>query len=328
MTGTRVVRSFLEACRDHFGDRPNQALVRLTGEFIDEARIDERVIDDVTPALAMLPPDAAAWLAVTLGSIVEGGVGLDRSGPPVIELYLGWVARLSALGLDDDDTSIKLGPDVLSLGAFTRLCQSVVTHLARMPSRRLELAGDARLLARLEALEEHTPGAMWTREALLRRTGTVLALHPPSGRGLRLRYSNVASCFHLFSLLQLAIRGRLPGGRVPDPIVAEAVAGSAGEGSDEGWWHYGHPRSPTAELGTSIWGESHVSSLPVEDGEQVMLLWPPLLGARRWSFSFFGPQLAAMKASVVVEKELSAADCRAWFSELGVAAGKRKWWRF
>jgi len=197
-----------------------------------------------------------------------------------------------------------------------------------MPERREALAGDEPLLARLEALEIYTHGATWVREMLLRRSGTLIVLHPASGRAFKLRYTHVARCFHLFSLIQIAIGTRLPGGREPNPAIVAAARGDSHDAvGDEAWWHYGDPRSKTANLQASIWGEAMTRSIPVIDGVQVILLWPPLLQGRGWSHGFFGPHLHALPANVTIDEELSPESAQSWLETLGVRERpRRKWW--
>jgi len=100
-----------------------------------------------------------------------------------------------------------------------------------MPGRRAELAQDMRLLDRLQELESHSHGAVWVREMLLRRSGSLVLLHQPSGTGFRLRYENVASCFHLFSLIQTATVDAYRAGEDPTqpllpPPEADPAAGN------------------------------------------------------------------------------------------------------
>jgi hypothetical protein len=155
---------------------------------------------------------------------------------------------------------------------------------------------------------------------LLRSSGTLIVLHPPSGKGFRVRYQNVAVCFHLFSLLQAAIGERIPGGRRPDPKIAAAAHGEDSEDdlTDEAWWHYGDPTAKIPDLGSSIWGEAPVRTIPFIDATQVMLLWPPIMQSRCWTSSFFGPHLQALPSGLVVEEELAPEQSRAWLRVVGL----------
>jgi hypothetical protein len=70
-----------------------------------------------------------------------------------------------------------------------------------------------------------------------------------------------------------------------------------------------------------------VREIPVVDGSQVLLAWPPILKSRTWDAGFFGPHLEAMRADAVLDRELSAAESQAWLENLG-AASEKKWWRW
>lgn len=327
-----ALEELLNASRDHAGGEPSETLRRVTRDFLGRARSDVSILKTAAEALPTLPPAGAAWLAVMIGAGIERGQSADLTTPAILECFRSWLPRLPTPEAAEGETRIFPEPtpeQVPWLAAFPQLCQSVVSHLARMPEHRKKLAEDLELLNRLESLESYTHGASWVREMLLRSSGTLIVLHPPSGAGIRLRYENVATCFHLFSLLQTAIGTRMTGGREPDAAIAAAARGkSSDKVSDEAWWHYGDPRSKTADVRASIRGEALVRSIPTVNGVQVMLLWPPMLESRSWDGAFFGPHLDALAADVVVEEQLSPDSCQAWFKALGIRAGPRRkgWW--
>ena len=316
-----VLTEFLNACRDHDGNEPSKDLRRVTGEFLARAREDAALVTTATGSLTSLPPAGAAWLAVVIGAAVENGTSAELTTSAVVDLLVSWLAKLPVVEPDDEESMDDWEPtpeQAELLEAFPELGQSVVAHLARMPERRAELARDEALLDRLESLEGLSNGIGWVREALIRSSGTLIILYPPSGKGFRLRYQNVGLCFHLFSLLQAAIGKRIPGGRAPDPAVAAAARGQASDDvTDEAWWHYGDPGWQTAELNGSIWGEALVSTIPLINGVPVVLLWPAILESRSWSTNF-GPHLAALPADLVVEEELSPEASRAWLQAVGL----------
>jgi hypothetical protein len=317
MTDDRL-ESLLRASRAHRGGPPGDALARASQEFLGAG--DPSLLGGAAAALADLPAGGAAWVAVVCGAAVERGASAELAGPAILDLLRAWTARL-------DGGAGAASPERGAIvDAFNQLCQAAVCHLAGMPARREAMAGDELLLARLEALEDLdgcSHGAMWIRSALMRASGALVVLHPPSATGFKLRYTNVAWCFHLFSLIQTALGERVPGGRRPDPLVARAARGDSDEDvHDTAWWHYGAPGSPTPEIAASIWGESSVRTIPVVDGVQVILLWPPILGSRGWNGGFFGPHLEALPADLVVEQELPRAECNAWLERLGVTGDR------
>jgi hypothetical protein len=321
------VQAFLSACEDYAGGEPSEALRRLTGDFLRRAQDDGAAVADAAEALPTLPPRGAAWLAVAIGAAVERGASAELSARAVIDLLRSWLPQLPTAEGEEAERYRPTPAQAALIESFKPLAQSTVAHLTRAAHLRATLSEDVALLDRLAVLEQYTAGAAWIREMLLRSSGSLILLHPASGRGFRLRYTNVATCFHLFSLLQTAIGEQLPDGRKPDPQVAASARGQSTEKvSDEAWWHYGDPRSKAAELRASIWGEALVREIPVIEGERVMLLWPPLLPSRTWDSSFFGPQLDALQPDVVIDAELSTADSAEWFRKLGIRRTRRSWW--
>lgn len=320
---------FLRACAAYSGGEPPDTLRQLTGAFLRSARDDTSLVERAAAALSSLPPRGAAWVAVAIGAVIEDRGGAERSASAVVDLMLSWLPQLPGRASETEDAPAPppTPEQAQLLSAFKELAPSVVAHLARVPDLRAKLSQDLALLDRLEALEEYTAGAAWIREMLLRSSGSLIVLHAPSGRGFRLQFRNVATCFHLFSLLQTAIGERLPGGRTPSPLVASAArSGSREKVQDEAWWHYGDPRSKSADLQHSIWGEALVREIPVIDGERVLILWPPLLKSRIWDSSFFGPQLDALMPDVTVESELPPEVSEKWFQTLGIRRRRRRWW--
>jgi hypothetical protein len=327
---SEVFGALATASRGWAGGTPSGGLLRATRAFLTGAADDHDLLGEAAAALPGLEPGAAAWIAVACGTVVEQGAPAEYTGPAVIDLLMSWLPEFPQFA-DSDERPPEPTPEQAALFTLFRfLCQSAVSHLARLPSHRRNLAQDQPLIDRLGDLQCYSHGAVWVREALLKSSGALVVLHPPSGVGLRANYSNVANCFHLFSLLQTAVGNRMPGGREPSEAVGRVARGKSTEVvSDEAWWHYGHARSMKPELTASIWGEGTTQQLPVFDGVQVLLLWPPILQSRTWDGNFLGPHLDAMPADLVVEKELTPEESRAWLARVGLDPAQRKrWWRF
>jgi hypothetical protein len=314
---SEVFDKLAAASRNWAGDAPTGAMLVATRAFQSAASADESVLREAAAALGSLEPGAVAWSAVTFGTLVERGAAAEITGPAVLEQLRAWLPRLPAHGTD------------ASLALFRYLGQAAVAHLARLPAQRLALGRDAALIERLDALRVRTPGAWWVYEALLKSSGTLVLLHPPGGTGLRLSYANVSHGFHLFSLLQTAVGTSLPGGREPDDAVARVARGQSSDTiTDEAWWHYGTPLSPKPDAAATIRGEDLAREIPRVDGEQVVLLWPPILRSRTWDSGLYGPHLEAMPADATVERMLTADECRAWLATLGVERRRKSWWPF
>jgi len=285
---------------------PTPALQRKTAEFLGAVAKSTSVPEEVLGALTTLPPAGAAYVAVVLGSAVEGGIEARSSGSALVALLRQWLAQRPL------SESMR--------AAFPWLGQAVVAHLARDHELRAELAQERPLLEALDDASEETYGALWIHELLLRRSGPLVVLHVESRRGLAMHYQNVGTCFHLFTLVQAAICTRLPGGREPDPEIVEAAMGGPGTShSDSAWWHYQDARATESHFMSSLWAEWAVDDIREIDGVRVLLLWPPILGARSWDESFFGPALEPAPPQVTLERELERSEVEQYFERIGIA---------
>lgn len=288
-----------------------------------EAEHTSEPLSRIRTDIGELTPAQASRLAATLSSAVEAGADPKPSCAALFECLSIWMEALpspaSVLDDDDDELSPLTPRQEELLEHFPAICLALITHLARLPAERERLAYDFRFLARLDYLQAWTPGATWLRDALLRTSGKLVVLYPPTQQGYKLSFSHVTHCFHLFSLVQTAIGQRLPGGREPNPEVRAACRGQTSRRvHDEAWWHYGDPYCPIATLQGSIWGETLVQTLPIIDGVRVMLLWPKLLASSTWDSGFFEPHLAPFPADIALERALSRDEALAWFQRLGL----------
>jgi hypothetical protein len=318
---SEILNSLVAASRQWIGDSPTGAMLGATRAFIAAASHNESLLREAVESLQQQEPGPQAWLAMAFGTLAESGASAELTGPVVLEQVRTWLPLLPDGGSGDEPPPVPTPEQAIRLSQFQFLCQSAVTHLARLPSLREAMGRDSALLDRLDGLRGYSYGAWWVLEALLKSSGTVVVLHPPSYSGLRLEYSNISNAFHLFSLLQRAVGTRLPGGRKPPAADAPL--------DTEAWWHYGSPTSPQPDLTASIGGEGSVRDIPRVDGEQVVLLWPPILARRGWDTAFFSPHLEALPASARVERMLTEDESRAWLEKLGVSGtGRRPWWRF
>lgn len=321
--------SELAATSRHWaGDGPTGAMLSAMRAFVSAASKDDPLVREAAESLATQPAGSAAWIAVACGTMVERGTAAEVSGPAVLELLRSWLPNLPTAEQEGSEPPEPTPAQKRLLAPFQFVCQSAVTHLARLPAQRELLGWELPLLERLSELSGYTAGAWWVHDALVKTSGTLVVLHPPSSTGLRLTFTNVSNCFHLFSLLQTAVGTRVPGGRDPDETIAWVARGKSSEPvTDFAWWHYGNPESATAELRASIWGEGLVREIPRVKGEQVILLWPPLLQKREWDAGFLGPHLEAMPADAVVERMLSATETGEWLEALGIGRQRKPWWR-
>jgi hypothetical protein len=321
------------ASRDWTGGPPGGEMLTATRAFLAGVEQNPSLTNAAAVAMGRATPPVATWLAVVSGTAVERGADAGATGPAVFSRLRHWLPQLPAWTEPADEHTEIVYPEptaaqAVLLELLPMLCQAVVTHLARLPAQREEMSRDLALRARLEQVGAYSHGAIWVREALMKWSGPLVLLHPSSRGGHAFRVVNVANNFHLFSLLQSAAGFPFAAGRAANSLVARVARGKSSECvSDEAWWHYGDPRSPTADLAHSIWGEGWVRDIPEIDGARVVLAWPAILQGRSWDEGFLGPHLEAMPADVVTERALSDAEVGAWFDQLGIGA-TRKWWPF
>ncbi len=302
-------------------------MLKATRAFLARAQSDPAVLQLAVDCMRRVDAGAAAWIAVACGTAVENGAPAEITGPPVLDLLRSWLPQFPQFGDDAADQPALTPEQRALLPRFRYLCQSVVTHLARLPAQRESMATDAALIDRLGELQSLSHGAVWVREALLKSSGTLVFLQPTHHFGARITYENVSNCFHLFSLLQTAVGTFVPDGRVPDAAIARVARGQSTDSvTDEAWWHYGNALSNQPDAAAMIPGEALVRDIPRIDGAPVILAWPPILKSRTWDGAFLGPHLDAMPADARIESAISLEETKAWFRKLGI--GGKPWWKF
>ncbi|MQB45377.1 hypothetical protein [Rhizobium sp. ICMP 5592] len=311
-----ALTNLLTACRVYGGGRVDARFNEAAQAFYASAKAQPKIVSRAARELRSLPPPGAAILANMLGTIAETVGSPERSGPAVWELYLAWLPQIHR-GFSSRKPLSPRQQQLLE--AFQLIGQSVVSHLAMMPRERRLAGENAGLMRQLQDLQDHTPGAAWVRQMFLCRSDELIVLHQQSQRGFRLRYENIANCCHLFTLIQAALGETLPGGREPNKFIIDMArcVTLVEDGTDEAWWHYGAPASQAA-----IAGEASVDSIPRIDGTQILLLSPAAAHVLLWDTSFFTPQLFAMPANVVIERELTTAESGEWLAKAGVPAGQ------
>ncbi len=317
-----ALTDLLAACRAYAGGRVDQRFNAAAQAFYASAKAQPKIVARAARELGRLPPPGAAILANMLGTIIEKGGSVERSGAAVWDLYLAWLPQIHRGFSGRKELSARQRQ---LLDTFQLLSQSAVSHLSAMPQERKQAADNRGLMTQLAELQDYTPGAAWVRQVLMSRSDALLVLHLPSRRGFRLRYENIVNGFHLFTLIQALFGETLPGGRAPNRFIVDMArcVTVAEEGNDEPWWRYQTVR-PDAPGPVEISGEAPVETIARIDGRQVILLSPPVEGAALWDTSFFTPQLFAMPANVVLEEALTAQEAEEWLAKLGVQPGSQE----
>lgn len=258
-------------------------------------------------------PAGAGLLGIWLGASVENGIEPEPTIQPVLQTMLRWTRTMVT---QDDEEQEDPDPDEEVVTGTELLGQSLVAHIARAPSVRLQLSGEPTLMQELERVEHLTAGAAWLAELLRKCSGELIVLHAEHPIGVRVQYENISNCFHLFTLLQGALPD-FPGAlKTTKQVLAAARGDSYEDVSDSAWWHYGQGNMPEANIAASVFGEASPDSISRIDDQQVMLLWSPILQGRSWDSGFFAPVLSSALPSVAKLDDLTDAEMRQWRERL------------
>ncbi len=245
-------------------------------------------------------PVGAGLLAIWLGAGVENGISPEPTAMPIVEAMLRWSRSIP---VREDQDVVNGEPPSDTIIGMERLGQGLVTHLARSSQQRFEITERPEIIAELERVEHISAGAMWVLEVLRKCSGRLVVIHAESRKGVLVRYENISNCFHLFTLLQGVLVKVMPDARRPSPQTLAVACGEQNEiAHDHAWWHYGRGDVPEANFSGSVWGEASPLSIPRIYGEQVLLLWRPILGSREWDGNFFGPFLMEAPPSGVDQR--------------------------
>ena len=325
----KLVDDVFKAANAESGDNWSDAIRRtlsslgeVPGELHDELRT--RIAEGL-PELSSAP--GAGALAIWLGSQVEGGAPAEHSAAPILRALLKWSRTIETV---DEESEVEPSePDEETLIGMSRLGQGLVAHLSRSPDTRAAAFQDVETVLELSRTQHVSVGALWVVSLLQQCSGELIVLHATQKKGVRVVYRNIGNCFHLFSLLQGALAGTMPGARSPSAKVLQVASGKQSwEATDEAWWHYGRPDSSEANLGSSIFGEQSPSEIPRIAGSQIILLWPPILKNRSWDSGFFGPVIAASLPSVELSGTLSDEEDASWRIKLNLPEQKQSRWKF
>jgi hypothetical protein len=317
-------------------ERLRQALENLTGLSDQERQEVHLTIARALPTVKS--PAGAGILALWVGAAVEKGVDPGISAGFVQEALFGWLRSLSEPPEDDGEASpsVRLSADLLD--GIGMLETSLVAHLSRCEPALVAFRNHTETRTLLERCCDWEAGGAYLREILNQCSGELVVLHGSELKGYRLSYRNLSNCFHLFTLLQGALEGQMPGSLKASREALEIARGrESGDVTDVAWWHYGKPSLPEANLRALVYGEGSPKSIESVDGVQVLLVWPPVMENRSWNAGFFYPRLQVAPPEVTIERELFPEEITKWRSRLGLSRApnperaqevrKKPWWK-
>lgn len=251
-------------------------------------------------------PDAyqAARIALTIGTLVEYGATAELAAEAVLR-------RLDAVLLEPVADSARQARIVkfFGLAAMALLSRSAsVRRTARRLPRFHAAVNDAGaaetgFIARTLELVDDLP---------------LLVLNVERQEAVKLRLDAIASIFHFMTLLA----DRFPewcGDDPPDPEVSAIARGEVPltqRVDDHARFHLFDYSGLDRHPGSSLWGEASPASIPVLDGEHVVILGKKLFGSRSWDADFFANFHDALRSGIRVEAKLSAAEYEHWIARV------------
>jgi hypothetical protein len=320
------------------------------------ARVERGSLDDA---------DGVAHVAITAGTIVETGAPAGRLGDVLLSKIpdvLRAARRFADTCLgpvrgeddeDDDDNAEADAPEALAhvdgrpisvelfrahlaadrggACALDRLKEwtfPTIACLTRDRALLVRAAQDAPLREVARAMQDSDAGWLDTLLGVTLDTSAVV-LHPPSGRGFRMRIDGVVTNFDLRALVEDALLARgLPGQRNPPDVLA-VIRGEADEASRNyvsGAFNLYTYRAAGQDLTAPtdipledwVWNEGVPDDVPRLDGELLLIVGPEQ-PKRSWNV---GRQFSALRSSVKVEEELSPAAAKRWLERCIAARGE------
>jgi hypothetical protein len=313
-TGAGLLAVWLGARVEH-GSDPGGAGRPIAEAFLKWSRTIETSPEDGDDADEDRPqPDQAT---------IAGMRGLGQALVPLLARWphlRRWFDRISVRLRRTSGVADRPRPDQETIAGMQLLGQALVAHLARSQHLRRWFAEADEVYSELLRVEHLSIGAVWLLTLLRQRSGKIVVLNVRHRNGVVVRYDNIVTCFHLFTLLQAALADVMPDAqKVSKDLLDIARGNQRGTGHDAAWWHYGQAHAAEPSLAASVWGEAGPDSISNVDGQQVLLLWPPILKWRSWNAGFFLPILYACPPNIEVMEVLPSAEVEAWWVRLGLA---------
>ncbi len=329
--GAEAVARVVDAANQHPDEGPTEELITAINELVaQDKHLDANTYRALSESIKQIrSPMSAGFVAVWLGATVENGADPHVPLPHVLEYLYNLIATIQTPKDDEPDDAVP-EPGELVQQALDHLGQALVAMLIRCPDAIRELIRREQAVSELERVEHLASGPKWILALLRQRSGELLVLHGVEGVGVRVKYENIENCFHLFTLLQGLLQRVMPGAKTQSTTMYKIARGElVGQVHDSAWWHYGRAGVPKADFVGMVFGEPTLDSIDEVDGQQVLLLWPPIIADRSWNSGFFQPIIDARKPNVELLEKLSPDEVKRWRERLGLPAAKaRPWWRF
>ena len=315
---------------DLFGRPPITTLMQFAQAVGSRAELNA-LVADVAPLIRTADPFRGSAIALNCGTLVEMGGDPDLVFPHLLAVllrHLSLAAKARELDLApgalfDDD------PDAAKAAAGLRyLLLATMTVICRKAEYRQALRANPAIAVLFEILREGSAEADFVAQVLGYTDGLeLLVLAPNEVKGFRVVLEAVATCAHLFTLLQAALidGGHLDGEPTDPEVIAVATGVTAPTQAlpDHARFHFQtwdglNPDGTLAGMNLASWIGVEVSpaDIPPFDGVPVVLVGPTVLGSRSWDSNFFANIHDALKSCAEIVEVLPPADVEKWIERI------------
>lgn len=317
---------------DTFGHPAFVGLMRFVHALGSRADLGA-VLTAVAPMIRAADPFRGATIALTCGTMVEMG------GDPgaVFPHLLAELPRHLALARRAREKKLAPGalfdadPDAAKAATGLRyLLLSTMTVICRRAEFRQALRANAEIADGVAALREGHAEASFVARVLDLTDGLeLIVIAPNEQKGWRVRLEAVASCAHLFTLLQAALvdAGHLAGA----PTDPEVIAVARGEVmpdrllTDHARLHFSpwYSLAPDGSFDASgldgliaMGVEAHPAGIPRLDDVPVLLVGPTVFASREWDSNFFANIHEAIRSRAEIVEVLPREQVAAWLDRI------------
>lgn len=315
---------------DTFGRPPLTTLMQFVQSLDSKAELDA-VLADVAKLVAAADPFRGATVALSCGTMVEWGGDPTKVFPPLLaelprHLALAVLAR--ELNLSPSET-FDANPDAArAAGGLRYFLLCVMTVICRDAEFRRAMRANEYIVGAIEKLRDAYAEGDFVAQVLGFIDGLeLLVLVPNERKGFRVRLEAVASCAHLFSLLQAEL---IDGGHLNgEPSDPEVLAVARGESAptqalaDHARFHFATWGGLTTDgtmagvdFASWIGVEASPADIPAFDGVPVLLVGPMVLGSRAWDSNFFANVHDALRSRTEIVAVLPPAEVSAWLDRI------------
>ena len=318
---------------DTFGGPPFTTLMQFVQGLGARADLDA-VITAVAATIRTSDPFRSGTIALACGTLVEWGGDPGTVFPHLLsELprHLALARRAHEHEEMAPGALFDADPDAARAAkGLTYLLLATMTVICRKAEFRQALRADPEIISGIEAIHStHREANFVARVLDLVDDTELLVLAPNEQKGFFVKLEAIASCAHLFTLLQAALidGGHLAGAPTDPEVLAVARGEQPPEQllTDHARFHFtpwysltsAEPSAESALDGLMVMGvEAHPSGIPRFEDVPVVLVGPTVFAARSWDSNFFANIHDALRSRVEIIEVLSEAEAAKWLGRI------------